>query len=856
MIDKLGKYEIRRELGRGAMGVVYEAWDPMIKRVVAIKTIRADQLAREEAAEVMARFRREAQAAGRLNHRNVVAIYDFADDDGTAFIAMEYVEGRDLRDMFAANERFSIANATRVMEQILDALDYSHKQGVVHRDIKPANVFVQADGTVKVADFGIAHIDTSSLTAAGSVMGTPGYMSPEQVLGVPVDGRSDLFSAGVILYQLVTGERPFAAAAATTTLQKVLKEDPLPPSTLNVQLPDAIDAVVKRALAKKPDERYQTAAEFATDLRRAVGPRSGGTAAFRAAATAAPASDHATAISTPAAAEATIASARTSSSGSAAPAAPTLIHTSTDRNAVPPAPEYAKAKSQAPAIVVVAICLVAVAGAAAWMFTKRDDPAPTVAALPGKSASASSPATASTPAPATPLAPPAMPPSTGSAQPGGDAGRSGGAVAATAAVPPGGTPAAVPTAAPVAPAPGAAAPAVPAAAPGTLVITAVGLADPSNPSYQGETARAQDDARADARTQLVQKAVGLMVEPTSLAKNYAVINDRLLAKSATFVGAVMRESAPRLGKDGLVSVTTEAVVDVKALQKSLNQMTRNDRIDLIRAGGDPRIALRVSVTDADRPGAPPRPAPIAENLLKERIKSFGFRTWSEEGGPAGGGADFLVTVDARLRTLSTRLEASGITITKYAVAAMTAKAVDRASGEEIYFNTALPKGGGSYATPDEALRALGARIADDFSRDLFLAHVNVTGRKVTMVVEGLPARAADGIGRELAGLQAVIGARARGDSKSFDLELAGSGAPADLVKAGVLAPLNAKLGQACLALGASVGEQVSVIFDARCDDETILSRLDTLPPAQLYGAPPARRSAVVKNPETLKKLTL
>src|SRR5687767_11527146 len=270
--DKLGKYEIRRELGRGAMGVVYEAYDPMIKRVVALKTIRADQLAREDAPVVLARFRREAQAAGRLNHPNIVAIYDFDEDAGTAFIAMEFVTGRDLRQVFESGERFKTADAVRLMGQILDALEYSHRQGVVHRDVKPANVFLPQDGMAKVADFGIAHIDSSSLTQDGSVMGTPSYMSPEQILGLPVDGRSDIFSAGVILYQFLTGERPFAGSS-TTTMQKVLKEDPLPPSTLNVQLPEAIDAVVRKALAKRPEERYQTAADFASALRAAVGPR-------------------------------------------------------------------------------------------------------------------------------------------------------------------------------------------------------------------------------------------------------------------------------------------------------------------------------------------------------------------------------------------------------------------------------------------------------------------------------------------------------------------------------------------------------------------------------------------------------
>src|SRR4249920_158614 len=271
MADKgtLGKYELRREIGRGAMGVVFEAYDPMIKRVVALKTIRSDQLAGEESATVIARFRREAQAAGRLSHPNIVPIYDFGEDGGVWFIAMEFIKGRELKEYFEANERFSVDDIVRIMSQMLDALDYSHRQGVIHRDIKPANVFLLDDGTVKVADFGIAHIDSSSLTQVGTVLGTPSYMSPEQIMGLPVDGRSDLFSAGVILYQFLTGERPFSGSAATT-MQKVLKEDPLPPSTLNVQVMPEMDAVVRKALAKRPDDRYQSAREFADAINAAV----------------------------------------------------------------------------------------------------------------------------------------------------------------------------------------------------------------------------------------------------------------------------------------------------------------------------------------------------------------------------------------------------------------------------------------------------------------------------------------------------------------------------------------------------------------------------------------------------------
>ena len=286
-INSIGKFEIRREIGRGAMGVVYEGYDPLIKRVVALKTIRADQLTGGDPAAVIARFRREAQAAGRLNHPNIVAIYDFGEDNGVWYIAMELVQGRELKECFETNERFRIADIVRIMSQILNALDYSHRQGVIHRDIKPANIFLLPDGSVKVADFGIAHIESSSLTQVGSVMGTPSYMSPEQIMGLPVDGRSDLFSAGVILYQFLTGERPFSGSA-TTTMQKVLKEEPLPPTTLNVQLPPAMDAVVRKALAKRADERFQTAQEFADALRTATAPAATAPAATAPAAAAAP----------------------------------------------------------------------------------------------------------------------------------------------------------------------------------------------------------------------------------------------------------------------------------------------------------------------------------------------------------------------------------------------------------------------------------------------------------------------------------------------------------------------------------------------------------------------------------------
>ena len=293
-ISRLGKYLIRRELGRGAMGVVYEGFDPTIERTVAIKTIRAEQFEPAQMTEMLARFRREAQAAGRLNHPNIVAIYEYgedgaavaapgADPDATvidappaagaakiAYIAMEFIKGRELKDYFDENRRFPMQEIGRIMGELLGALGHAHSHGVTHRDMKPANVILLDSGaSVKVADFGIARIETSELTQAGTVLGTPSYMSPEQFLGQTVDGRSDLFSCGVILYQFLTGEKPFTGAV-TTIMHKVLKEEPLAPSMLNATLPPAWDAVVKKSMAKNPDQRYQSAAEFSQEIRDVI----------------------------------------------------------------------------------------------------------------------------------------------------------------------------------------------------------------------------------------------------------------------------------------------------------------------------------------------------------------------------------------------------------------------------------------------------------------------------------------------------------------------------------------------------------------------------------------------------------
>jgi serine/threonine-protein kinase len=197
-------------------------------------------------------------------------VYEYGEDaDGTAYIAMEYVEGRELKDYFDQHENFPLPEVVRIMGEILDALGHAHENGIVHRDVKPANIFLLKDGRVKFCDFGIARIESSNLTQVGSVLGSPAYMSPEQFMGQRVDGRSDLFSAGVMLYQFLTGEKPFLGQL-TTIMHKVLKEEPIPPSELNFQVTPAFDAVVRKSMAKRPDDRYQNAGEFAAALRAAL----------------------------------------------------------------------------------------------------------------------------------------------------------------------------------------------------------------------------------------------------------------------------------------------------------------------------------------------------------------------------------------------------------------------------------------------------------------------------------------------------------------------------------------------------------------------------------------------------------
>ena len=268
-VESLGKYTIRRQLGRGAMGTVYEGFDPVIERVVAIKTVNMPEEADEETAEEIARFRREAQAAGRLSHPNIVGVFDYGQSAGIEYIVMEYVDGPSLKSLLDKNERFPMPRIVQIMEDLLAGLQYSHERGVVHRDIKPANLMLTKGGQAKIADFGIARIESSSMTQAGTVLGTPAYMSPEQFMGQVVDARSDIYSSGVLLYQLLTGERPFEGSMSAI-MHKALHTEAPAPSQISVTAPRGLDAVVKKAMAKRPEDRYASASEFMAAIRKAV----------------------------------------------------------------------------------------------------------------------------------------------------------------------------------------------------------------------------------------------------------------------------------------------------------------------------------------------------------------------------------------------------------------------------------------------------------------------------------------------------------------------------------------------------------------------------------------------------------
>jgi eukaryotic-like serine/threonine-protein kinase len=778
-VNKLGKYQIRRTLGKGAMGIVYEGFDPVIERTVAIKTILPSQLNGAEFVGVMARFKREAQAAGRLNHPGIVAIYDYGEevaqdvgaDDATmmapraqgqpqervAYIAMEFIKGRELRDFFEKGERFPMAEVVRIMGEMLDALDHAHSQGVVHRDMKPANLILLDNGRVKVADFGIARVEASELTQTGTVLGTPSYMSPEQFMGHPVDGRSDLFSCGVILYQLLTGEKPFTGESTTTIMYKVLREEPVPPSQLNLSLAPALDAVMKKALAKNPAERFQSGHEFAQALQAAV------------------AAPNSVPVQAPA----------------GAPAIPVI----TMGPLQDAAPAGARGRHIPAATWAVAgAAFVAIVAGAYVVIAPGRGSAPPAAVVQAPAAA--------TPAPASMTAASAVP-----------------AVAATN---------------------------TPAPAAGTLVISALGVVDPQDARFAGNMAAAQVEARNDAKRQLVEKALALYVDKASLDNHHALIETKLLANSGNFIRSVLQEDAAGAARGGTVEMQTRAVVNMRDVQRSLNQLSRDERVEFIRNKGDPRISIRIDIGNAEGAALPPGRSQLAENVVKDRIKSFGFRVWAPEGDNSAGAqaADFAIKGEVKVKQLSMKLPASGLTITKTALTSWTLKAIETATGEEVYLSTKLPTGQ-SWASEDQALAEIGKLVGDEFSRNFFLQHFEFRTQKTNLLFTGLPEDGSALLLRELRGMRAVLDAQAAPGAGRFQVQLAEGSAP-DLVQDAIVRPLNTKLGLDCFALAGTAGSDVTIAYSTACATPQMRTKLESGPPAGWLRGPQAASPAPAK----------
>ena len=263
---KYGRYEIKKELGRGAMGVVYQAHDPHIDRSVALKVLRQDRVTNKEFVQ---RFLKEAQAIGRLSHPNIVIVYDVGEDQNTIYIAMEFLEGRPLQEVIK-DEELTIEQKVKIGIQVALALHYAHQKGIGHRDIKPGNIIVQPDDQVKITDFGIAHIEDPSAaeqTQAGVILGSPAYMAPEQVMGASVDGRTDLYSLGSILYELCAGKRPIKGENMAALFRAITQDKPIAPQKVNPELSSDLSQTILKCLEKEPDKRFQTGKELAEALK-------------------------------------------------------------------------------------------------------------------------------------------------------------------------------------------------------------------------------------------------------------------------------------------------------------------------------------------------------------------------------------------------------------------------------------------------------------------------------------------------------------------------------------------------------------------------------------------------------------
>jgi tRNA A-37 threonylcarbamoyl transferase component Bud32/tetratricopeptide (TPR) repeat protein len=267
-MEKIGKYKITGELGKGAMGIVYKALDPDINREVAVKLIRFDQVSEDsEKDEAHKRFIREAQSAGNLDHPNIITIYEVGRENNQTFIVMQYVDGESLKQAISSGKRYSAAEVVDLMTCLCDALEFAHQNKIIHRDIKPGNILLDKKGRPYLVDFGVARMEMSTMTQSGTIVGTPSYMSPEQIQGIRVDARADIFSLGVIIYEMLIGKRPFEGDHITTIVYKIMNEEPTNIRDMKRDLPEGFEHIIQKALAKDPNKRYQSCKELAADLK-------------------------------------------------------------------------------------------------------------------------------------------------------------------------------------------------------------------------------------------------------------------------------------------------------------------------------------------------------------------------------------------------------------------------------------------------------------------------------------------------------------------------------------------------------------------------------------------------------------
>lgn len=397
----------------------------------------------------------------------------------------------------------------------------------------------------------------------------------------------------------------------------------------------------------------------------------------------------------------------------------------------------------------------------------------------------------------------------------------------------------------------------------TITVTAEGLADPNSDAYKRDKGLMLEDLRADAKRQVIEKAVGSYMETSTLMQNYALVHDKVLSRSQGVIKRIVKESQPWVGEDGFAHLLVTAEVYVGQVKDVLTEMGKLERVSLIKDYGNPRISVAINIRDAERGvDIKPERSEVAENILKERVKGFGYRVWSQnQPGQAGNApaSDFAITGEAKFKTVSAKLQASGLTVTKYVLTSWSVKCVDSHTGEEIYFNNKVPERQ-SWADEDQAIKEIGQLIGSEFSRQFFEDHLQAPAAMYQVKVAGLPSfEGAQMLRKEFIGLRSVLNVDLRDFDRSgvslFEVEFAGGRANFNqFLQSAILAPLNQKLGREALTLESAHGAVVTIDYKTR-DQAELMNRLQKYPPAGLIQAAPERLKDVVKSEETLKKIS-